>query len=236
MPYPGSIDTLTFAVEPHDNTTHVTLVVNGPNGAQLAPVPVSTDGGATWQANPTYSAVGEWVPTWTVTGTGAGIWARPEVWVSAIPSPSAGVAWRPELWHVAAYIPRRTLVGAVDGYGNALETFDSTTHPSASAVNNLVSDACAWVGLLVNPVPDVLADSARAAAAMRAAAMVELTYPDNRDDLSTAEQLLARADAMRADLDTASVAVTGTDPEDPAANLLPVYSFPTPVAWGDALL
>lgn len=234
MPFPGSQDTLSLVVAPFDNTTLATVTVTGPGGAVLTPSTFSTDH-ATWLANPTYTVAGTWVARWVVTGVGAGV-TEESIQVSVPASPAAAVTWRPELWHVAAYIPRRTLVGAVDGYGNALETFTNDTHPSAQAVNRLISDSCAWIGVVVNPVADTLGEQARAAAAIRTAGLVELTWPDNRDDISTADALLQQAAALRVDLDTANTAATGSDPEDPAANLLPVYSFPTPVAWGDALL
>lgn len=235
MPYPGSVDALTLKVDPYDGTTLATVVLTAPDGTTSTPTAVSSDGGHTWVANPIYTQAGKYVAHWTVTGAGAGV-TEQELWVSRPASPASAVAWRPELWHVAAYIPRRTLVGAVSGYGEALETFTADTHPSAQAVNRLVSDACAWVGLLVTPVATPLLDQARAAAAVRAAAMVELTYPDNRDDLSTADTLLKLADAMRADLDTANVAVVGADPEDPKTLLPVLYGFPDAPLWGDELL
>lgn len=234
--YPGTIGVLTFTLDPYGIDTVVTLVINGPDGATITPTPVSTDGGHTWTAMPLWTAVGRWVPVWTITGTGSGVFPQRPVYVTAIPSASALVSWRPELWQVAAYIPRRTLVGAVNGYGQALETFTADTHPSAGQVNNIITDACAWVGALVNPVDDSLTDLARSAAAIRSAALVELTYPDNRDDLSTAETLLKQAESMRVDLDRANTAVTGTDPETPATHLLPVYSFPAPAWYGDLAL
>ena len=225
MPFPGSTDILSLTVTPFDGTTGATVVVNGPSAGPLSPVAVTTDGGNTWTATAVYPAAGRWVAVWTVTGTGAGI-TEEEIWVSQVASPAALVAWRPELWQVAAYVPRRTLVGAVDGYGQALWTFDSTTTPPSHVVQLLITDACAWVAAKVDPVTDSLGGLAASAAAVRAAGIVELTYPDNRDDLTTAETLLAQATQLRADLDEANEAATGTDPEDPTANLLPEFAFP----------
>lgn len=235
MPYPQSVDTLTLVVDPFGPDTQVTLTVTGPGGVTASATPTSADSRHTWAANPQYTAAGKWVAHWHVTGTGAGE-TEQEIWVSNPASPSAASPWRPEPWNVAAYVPRRTLIGAVDGYGNPLNTFSADTHPPVQQVQLLITDACAWVAAAVATVDPSLYGLATTVASLYAAWAVELGYPDNRDDLSTAEQLLARATAMRADLDTANTAVTGTDPEDPAANLLPVYSFPPPVAWGDSLL
>lgn len=235
MPYPGSLDALTLEVTPYNNTTLATVVLTAPNGSTSSPTAVSSDGGHTWIANPTYTQVGKWVVAWTVTGVGAGV-TYEDVWVSRPASPSAGVTWRPEPWNVAAYVPRRTLVGAVDGYGVARQTFDPDTHPPVEQVQLLITDACAWVSAAVTNVDPSLYGLATTVASLYAAWAVELGYPDNRDDLSTAEQLLARATAMRTDLDAANLAATGTDPEDPATLLPVLYGFPDPPRWGDELL
>jgi hypothetical protein len=235
MPFPGTVDTLIFTVDPYDVGTAVTVTLTSEGGATLSPTATTTDGGHTWSATPTYTETGKWVALWTVTGTGNGVWPE-EIWVSTLPSPAAAVSWRPELWQVADYIPGRTLVGAVDGYGNALNTFDNTTHPTGDQVQRLITAACAWVTLKTGLVDDSLTESARDVAALRAAGMAEQGYPDNRDDLNTSAALLAQATQMRDDLARANEAVTGQDPEDPEAHLLPVYSFPStcgPVTWTD---
>lgn len=235
MPYPGSTDTLTFGVDPFDGTTGVTVQVVGPDATTLTPTMITSDGGHTWAGNPQWTAAGKWVAYWTITGTGAGK-TEQEIWVSQPASPAAAVSWRPELWQVADLIPGRTLVGAVDGYGNALNTFDDvSTHPTASQVQRLITGACAWVLLKTGPIvaDGSLDPAATEVAALRAAGLVEQGYPDNRDDLNAAAQLLAQASAMRDDLRKANEAATGQDPEEPEAHLFPVYSFPAPFAAGD---
>lgn len=231
MPYPGSIDTVTLVVETYDVTTLATVSVEAPNGTTITPTATSIDH-ATWTANPTYTQTGKWVATWTVTNTGAGV-TQQDIWVSTLATGAAAVAWRPELWNVAAYVPRRTLVGAVDGYGITRRTFDNDTHPSKEEVHLLITDACAWVQLLVAS-PDVsLYGSAMACAAVYAASSIELGYPDNRDDLTVADALLQRATAMRADLDRANAALTGEDPENPDGSFLFQVSFPPDPVLGD---
>jgi hypothetical protein len=234
VPLPGSVDTLTLTVDPSDATTAATVAATGPppTSTVLTPTAVTADLGHTWTAHPTWTETGRWVAAWTITGVGAGI-VEQEVWVSHPLSPTAGVAWRPDLWKVADSVPGRTLVGAVDGYGNALGTFTAATHPTDQQVQRLITDGCAWVTLKVGPVHVSLYDQAAAAAALWVAARVELTWPDNRDDLATADQLYKQAVAMRDDLWRANEAATGEDPEDPEANLMPVYSFPAPEPWGD---
>jgi hypothetical protein len=233
--YPDSTDALSLTVEPFDGTTAVTVVVTPPTGGVISPAMITGDSGHTWTGSPVYPVAGKWVAHFTVTGTGAGV-AEQEIWVSTPASPQAAVAWRPEAWHVADYIPGRTLVGAVDGYGNALNTFSNDTHPPLGTVQRLITAGCAWVGAKVGTVDDSLTDLARAAAACWAAAQVERGYPDNSKETSDAAELFRQANAMRDDLQRANEAVTGEDPDDPQAHLMPVWSFPdarTIAPWGD---
>ncbi len=232
MTFAGGIDTITLTVDPYDDTTAVTVTIDGPSEQTLTPTAVSTDGGQTWTVTPTYDEAGTWVAHWTITGTGEGT-THQTIHVSRIPSPAATVVWRPELWDVAAYVPRRTLVGAVDGYGNALDTFDQTTLPRGAVVWRLISDACAWVLLTTGAVDTTLADAAKACAAIRAAALVEAGYPDNRDDLTNADTLLKQAEQMRKDLAAANTALGVDDPATTADDLLPVWSFPAAPSYGD---
>jgi hypothetical protein len=88
-------------------------------------------------------------------------------------------------------------------------------------------------------VDDSLGDVAGVCAALRAAAAVERGYPEQDQvdaALRRADALDARAEAMRADLVRANEAATGGNPTNPASGLLPVYSFSSPVPWGDAYL
>lgn len=233
MPYPGGASLLEFTVDPNDATTGVTVVLNGPDGSTLTPTLTSSDGGHTWTGAPTWTVPGRWIAYWTITGMGAGT-TESEVYVSQPMTAAAAVAWRPELWHVADYIPARTLVGAVDGYGNALSTFTADTHPTDQAVNRLITAACSWVTSKTGPVDASLDDLAQSVAAKYAASQVELTYPDTPGDLNTAQLLYQQAVAARDDLWKANEAITGEDPEDPEAHLMPVYSFPPaylPGSW-----
>jgi hypothetical protein len=232
--FAGGIGVIVFQVDADDPApSTVTVALSGPGGETLAPAVTGTDAGHTWTAYPPYPAAGKWVATWTIDGSDI----EPQIiYVSAVPTAAAVVPWRPDLWDVAAYVPRRTLVGAVDGYGSPLDTFDDTTFPRAAVVHRLITDACAWVQLAAGTIDTTLVDAARGCAAIRAAAMVESGYPDNRDDLSNADVLLKQADAMRRDLAAANVALGGDDPVTTLDNLLPVFSFPDPSPAGDLLL
>lgn len=148
-------------------------------------------------------------------------------------------SWAPTPEQVADFVPGRTLVGAVDGYGQPRQTFDDSTHPTGAQVVRLIERAVSWVataaGELPGDKPDLLA-AATSAAACWTAGMVELAYPDNSRDLNTAQVLLDQAAGMRRDLVTAIEVQTGTDPDTPAAQVPVLYSFPDPVPWGDAYL
>lgn len=134
--------------------------------------------------------------------------------------------WAPTLEQVAAYVPRRTLVGTVDGYGTAVQTFTADTYPTATAVSSLIADACNWVLLTTGTVGATLWGQAATCAAIRAAAHVELTYPDNRDDLSDVKWLFEQAEKMRKDLAAANITLSGDDPSTDTDDVLPEFSFP----------
>ncbi|WP_432111162.1 hypothetical protein [Streptomyces sp. YPW6] len=73
MPDAGDLVTARLAVEPHDETTTVTLAVTAPDGVVSTPVVTPVDDGAAWTAPVVYTAAGVWRLSWAVTGTGAGV-------------------------------------------------------------------------------------------------------------------------------------------------------------------
>jgi hypothetical protein len=236
MPTVGDIDIAQLVVDPFDATTAATLTALAPDGTPTHPATSTADAGHTWTSTPiTLNQAGWWVYVWTVTGTGAGAEAQ-RLFVAPNPT-SGGPTWTPDRQRVASYIPGRALVGAADGYGNALGAFDSTTHPTGEQVDRLIADAAAWVELKTGAVDASLDEAATATAAVYAAYQIELSYPDNSRDVGVADQLWRQAVAMRDDLARANEAATGDDPEDPSAHLAPVYSFPDVDAvapWGDS--
>lgn len=233
MPTVGDLDIPQLAVIPFDGTTAASVTVLKPDGTTTSSTPATTsNGGANWAA-PTValSQPGWWVYLWTVTGTGAG--SEPQrIWVA--PNPTAGgPVWTPSRAKVGALVPGRTVVGAVDGYGNPLGVFDDTTHPTGTQVDSLIADAVAWVLVKAGAVDSTLAEMATATAATYVAAAVERAYPDSNRDVSVAAALWAQAVSMRDDLARANEQITGEDPGDPTAHLVPTGSFPRPVPWGD---
>lgn len=152
--------------------------------------------------------------------------------IPAGPSPSVP-SWAPSRQQVAAYVPRRTLVGNTDGHGDAALTFDSTTYPTGPTVDSLIADACAWVLTATGALDATLETAAAAIAAKHAAGYVELGYPDNRDDLSDVKWLLEQAATDLKSLAAANIAITADDPSTSADSLLPAYSFPSAPTYGD---
>lgn len=238
----GDIETPTLDVTPADGTTDGTLTVTAPDGTETTPAVTAgapADGTVTLTAAAvTYDQAGRWVLHWDVTGTGAG--AEDQV-VYVVASPTAGgPTWTPGRSRVANYLPGRTLVASQNGGNTYVRSFDSTTNPPGVVVDRLIADAVAWVTTAAGTIDETLYESAATAAAMYAASNVELGYPDRevsvkQSGINLSEELLRRATLLRDDLVRAN-ASAGAIPVDAASQLLPVYSFPDPPAWGDVLL
>lgn len=147
--------------------------------------------------------------------------------IPAGPSPTLP-SWAPTLERVAAYVPRRTIVGATTGYGTAQLAFSADTYPSAAVVSELILAACNWVLTAAGPIVTAMEAPAADLAALRAAGWVALTYPDNREDLDDARLLLDQADRMLKTLSAANIAASEDqdDPTTTADNTLPYWSFP----------
>ena len=145
-------------------------------------------------------------------------------------------AWAPSLEQVAGHIPTRTRDASTPGDTSLLNTFTATTEPTDEAARRHIADAVVEVlGAVGGTIPDAplfLADLAAAAAALRAAASIELAYPNRDADVNVYTQLDQRATAALNRL-VEAVADQGTGPE---GGLLPQYSFPDPVWYGDYLL
>lgn len=226
MAYSGGVAVISLQVTPADGTTTVTVEAVGPDDTILNPVPTSTDS-TNWTAYFVPTAAGLWVATWTVDGTGEGL-APQEVWVATAPSPAAAVSWRPLLEDVAAYVPTATLVGAVDGYGAVLYTWDdTTTHPTAGAAQRIITGACSWVLVGTGPLDVALLDGAKDLAARRAAGWIQFTFVDDADDRAHAETLLKQCEADLLKLAKRNSALTGDDPTDPADDVMPDVWYPT---------
>lgn len=150
--------------------------------------------------------------------------------IPAGPSPTLP-DWAPDLQRVAAYIPRRTHVGATSGWGQIHSTFTSETRPTDAQVSSTILAACNWVLMATGGLHESLHESGADLAAMRAAGLVALTWPDNREEIKEeAETLLREAAAMRKDLAAYNISLTEDDPQVDEAKLLPVWSFPDAAA------
>ncbi len=220
-----TLDVAAFDGSPGDATTAAACAVTAPGAAPQTLDTATPDGGATWIAD-AYTCgtpTGRWVETWTVTGRGADTFYT-VVLVHAAPT-AGGQTWIPTREQVAAIIPRRTHVGAADGWGKTQGTFSDLTRPNARQCDDLIIQSAQWVELATGPIANpAYVETATTCAALRTAGMIELTWPDSSDEISNAKVLLEQADRLRRDLAAANTTLEGADPIRPA--VLPVWSFP----------
>lgn len=140
-------------------------------------------------------------------------------------------AWEPSLADVGVRIPTRTRDQTTPGATSLLGTFNDKTVPTDVAVAPLIASAVATVLNAVTTVTAAHYSLAQAAAAWRAAADVELAYPERDGDIDVYERLNARAAlALKELTDIATDAGAGADAT------LPQWAMPVPVAWGDDYL
>ncbi len=151
-------------------------------------------------------------------------------------------SWAPTLEQVAAYVPSRPLVPMPDGSNTDLMGFDTTTRPTAAQVRVLVQAAINWVLSATGPLDVTLYTTAADCVALRAAAFVELGYPERNDPMKdtanqTSDRLFKQADQMWTLLVARNKALTGADGDDPDGvfEIVPLYSFPSAVDYGDHL-
>lgn len=143
-------------------------------------------------------------------------------------------AWAPTTADVAVHIPTRTReVGINDAY---VHDFTANTTPTNTEAGLLIDQACIQVQSVTGlPVVDAAFDVCRVAAALRAAYMIELGYPERDADVAVYERLGASADAAAKSAAAFNTAAGGgwqTDPT-PADTALVVSSFPAAPAWAD---
>jgi hypothetical protein len=148
-----------------------------------------------------------------------------------IPAGDASLTpWAPTLDQVASYIPERTLATTVPGVEEALNTFTADTTPTDAQANDFISVAIRYVQMKVGATIDpTLYTDAAAAAAMRAAGLIELAYPTRDGDLNVGDRWLKLADDAIADLRTVNSDPTASTPDA----LVPVYSFPAAPTYAD---
>lgn len=146
-----------------------------------------------------------------------------------MPVPSGGgtlPAWAPDLFRVAAYVPNRTLVGAVDGYGVVRRTFDETTHPDGDSVTLLLEDAVGWLLSATGTLDASIEAAAAGLVARRTAAWVEYSYFDHENDKQHAEALLRQTEVELERLVARNTDLTGVDPTTSADDVQPDVWWP----------
>lgn len=228
----GDIEVPWLDVQPGDGTTNGTLTVTAPEGG-TDQNPTVTPGAPVegvvrlTAAAVTYDAAGRWVLHWEVTGTGAG---TEDVEVFIVASPVAGgPTWTPGRSRVANYVPLRTLERDVETHD---WTFTANTSPPGITVDRLIADAVATIQARTGDVAAGLSDAASVVAAKLAACAVERGFPAQQSEQSLQRARDICQDAAKS-LD--DLVVANRKPDDPgnANALLPLYSFPQPVSWGD---
>ncbi|MFB4275733.1 hypothetical protein ACBJ59_10610 [Nonomuraea sp. MTCD27] len=142
-------------------------------------------------------------------------------------------AWAPLLEQVADHIPTRTRDKDTPSDDTLLGTFNASTTPTGEQAQRHINAACrevlAAIGGTLPATPTFLPGMATDAAALRAAATIELAYPDRQADVSVYEQLNTRADAaLQRLIDAVNDQGSGTE-----GSLLPVWAMPDPPWWGD---
>jgi len=241
----GDTIPLTLYVPNGDNSTGTSVTYSATDAAgnvlasgTVSPAPSTTDVGKTWNAEKVATVGGTWTFRWTVTGTGAGT----ELFVAYV-SDTPPVPWVPSLREVADYVPSRT-VPIDTAADDPKMTFDTTTRPNGESVARLIKAAVGWVTATCGTIDSSLYDTAQSVAAIRAAALVEMSYPERDGDTNVSNILLLQADNALKALEKRNEILTDTS-NDPTANLLPDWSFPDPTleedvrpqrtsAWGGA--
>lgn len=141
-----------------------------------------------------------------------------------MPTPS----WAPTREHVADYVTSRTVDTDTPGDDAPTGTFFEHTYPTGDQVDRLIASATAWVLNVTGPVVTDLEGTARDAAALRAAALVEMSYPERDADVEVANVLLEQALAARTELAAANRAAGGVGVGTAAT---PLGCFPDAAIW-----
>lgn len=217
-----------------DPTTAVSVVWTAPDGTTPAGTGPTGPDGYDYTTTVTAVSAGDWLAVWTVTGTGQGVTAQVYP-VRALPAASNDrPVWTPFLSQVADHVPYLTVDTITPGSAVHLGTFTARTWPTDAQAQRLTDGAVTWVRSAVGEVAPAVYDMATQVAALRAAAAIARAYPRDDGDLAAAAALDARADADLTRLKDANEAAGGGDGSE--VTLLPVYSFPAPVPWGDDYL
>lgn len=135
--------------------------------------------------------------------------------------------WAPTLAEVGGCVPTRTANVSLPGEDEYLNTFTADTRPTADQAQVKIDRAVADVEA-ARTITASLEDVAKNAAMWRAAADIELSYPERNADANYYAQLDARA---RYEWDRFIDA--SDNPETGTGAGLPSWTMPEPVWWGD---
>jgi hypothetical protein len=136
--------------------------------------------------------------------------------------------WTPTLLQVAACIPSRTVNQSDPGSDRHLNTFTVDTVPTAVQAQVRIDSAVESVINAVSTLPTLLESAAHSAATWRAAADIELVYPDRTADIDIYTKLNERAEKeWKLFLEKAESVGGSSEAVNPA------WYMPDPVSWGD---
>lgn len=136
--------------------------------------------------------------------------------------------WAPTLTDVGGCIPTRTANVNLPGEDKYLGTFTADTYPTDVQAQKAIDHAVNDVVLAATSITAVLEPAAKNAAMWRAAADIELAYPDRNADANYYAQLDARA-RYEWDLFLKACDSQGSSTESG----IPSWTMPEPVWYGD---
>jgi hypothetical protein len=136
--------------------------------------------------------------------------------------------WAPTLAEVGGCIPTRTVNVNLPGNLDYLNTFTTDTRPTATQAQAVIDHAVNDVLEAVSAVPTALEEAAANAAMWRAAADIELAYPERNADADYYAKLNDRA-KYAWDLLLKAAEADGTS----NAATLPVWYAGTAPWWAD---
>jgi len=138
------------------------------------------------------------------------------------------VTWAPTLDEVAGCIPTRTVNVNLPGEDEYLNTFNDDTRPTGLQAQQIIDHAVTDAEAIVTSITPALEPLAKNAVMWRAAADIELAYPDRNADANYYAQLDARA---RYEWDQFRKATESQGSNTETG--VPTWTFPEPTWWGD---
>lgn len=226
-----TVNAVVTVVPAPDVTTSASYVVHKPDGSALFGSGVAGPNPDQYSASFVADQAGDYAVTWTVVGTGAGVTGQLYN-IRTLPVAEANRPdWTPFLSDVADYVRTRTLDITQPGSEIYLGTFTANTEPDGVSVQRILDRAVSNVLAVIHIVPTGLEDLAKSAAALRAAADVELAYPERNADVNVYAQLNARAEQEFQRLITAAESTGSSN-----IATLPVWFMESPPAWGSNYL